>query len=123
MQVQINTDRNIEGSESLIAQARAVVDSALARVSDHLTQVTVHLSDNNSDKKGGIDDIRCVMEAHIEGRQPIAVTDDAATWEQAINGAAGKLSRMIETSLGRSRHQAERRTDPPPAGSDLRDSS
>ncbi len=119
MQIQINTDRNIEGSESLMAQVRGVIDSALSRISDHVTQVTVHLSDNNSDKKDGIDDIRCVMEAHLEGRQPMAVTDEAATWEQAVRGAAGKLVRMLETTLGRARHQADRRTDPPLSGSKL----
>ena len=121
MQIQINTDRNIEGSEELLAQARGVVDSALARISDQVTQVTVHLSDNNSDKKGGVDDIRCVMEAHLEGRQPMAVTAEASTWEQAVHGAAGKLVRMLETTLGKARHQEDRRTDPPLPGSKLGD--
>ena len=67
MQVQINTDHNIEGHEAMATQVSGVVESALSRFSDHITQVAVHLSDENSDKKGGNDDIRCMMEAHLEG--------------------------------------------------------
>ena len=79
MQIQINTDRNIEGREALATQVSGVVESALSRFSDHITRVEVHLSDENSAKKGGHDDIRCMMEARLEGRQPVAVTHQAAT--------------------------------------------
>ncbi|MDP2604002.1 MAG: HPF/RaiA family ribosome-associated protein [Deltaproteobacteria bacterium] len=116
MQIQINTDRNIEGHEALAAQVTGVVESALSRLSDHITRVEVHLSDENSDKKGGNDNMRCMMEARIEGRQPIAVTHQAATLDQAVGGAAGKLTRMIENTLGRLRDQKSRRTDPPSPG-------
>lgn len=43
------------------------------------------------------------MEARLEGRQPIAVTHEAATGHQAIDGAADKLERFIESTLGRLR--------------------
>jgi hypothetical protein len=32
---------------------------------------------------------------------------------QAVDGAADKLTRLIESTLGRLHHQANRRTDPP----------
>jgi hypothetical protein len=54
-----------------------------------------------------------VMEARLEGRQPVAVTHQAATLDQAVEGAAHKLARLIESTLGRSHDQASRRTDPP----------
>jgi ribosome-associated translation inhibitor RaiA len=117
MQVQVNTDRNIEGHEALAAQFSGVVESALNRLSDHITRVEVHLSDENSDKKGGNDNMRCMMEARLEGRQPIAVTHWAATLDQAVDGAAGKLSRRIASTIGRLRDQKSHRTDPPPPGS------
>ena len=63
----------------------------------------VHLSDENSDKKCGNDDMRCVMEARLEGRQPIAATHQAATLDQAVDGATDKLTRWIESTLGRLR--------------------
>jgi hypothetical protein len=44
-----------------------------------------------------------MMEARLEGRHPIAVTHQAATVEQAMEGAADKLKRSIESTLGRLR--------------------
>ena len=123
MQIQINTDGNIEGHEALAAQVSSVVESALSRLSDHITRVEVHLSDENSDKKGGNDDIRCMMEARLEGRQPIAVTHQAATLDQAVDGAADKLARLVESTLGRLREQKSRRTDPSPPGPKLPEQS
>lgn len=116
MKVLINTDRNIEGHEALAAEVSGVVEGALSRFSDVITRVEVHLSDENSDKKGGNDDIRCMMEARLEGRQPIAVTHQAATVTQAADSAANKLGNLIETILGRQQRQQRQRTDPPPPG-------
>jgi len=42
-----------------------------------------------------------MMEARLDGHQPTAVTHHAANLDQAINGAADKLQRSIESSLGR----------------------
>lgn len=80
MQIQINVDRNIEGHEALTAQVSGAVQSALSRISEHITRVEVHLSDENSNKKGGNDDMRCVMEARVEGHRPIAVTHGQRSW-------------------------------------------
>ena len=111
MQVQINTDRNVEGREKLAATVTDLVESALSRVSDHITRVEVHLSDENS-VKNSQDDMRCMMEARLEAREPVAVTHQAATLDEAVEGAAGKLIRLIESTLGRLRDQKRRRTDP-----------
>ena len=113
MQVQINTDHNIGGHEAFTARVRGVVESALSRVREHITRVEVHLSDENGDKSGK-NDMRCVMEARLDGRQPVAVTEQAETLEQAVDGAADKLARLIESTLGRLHDQASRRTDPAP---------
>lgn len=102
MQIKTNTDRNIEGSEELSAQVEAVVGGALERFSDQITRVEVHLSDENGGR-GGSDDKRCMMEARVEGRQPTAVTHEAPTVEEAMEGAAAKLERSLESTLGRLR--------------------
>lgn len=115
MQIQVNTDRNIKEQEAPTAQVSSVVESALSRFSDHITRVEVHLGDENSDKKAGHDSMRCMMEARLEGRRPIAVTHQAATLDLAVNGAADKLSRLIESTLGRLREQQSDRTDPDPS--------
>lgn len=116
MQIQVNTDHNIEGHEALIAQVKGVVESALSRYSAHITRVEVHLSDENSDKKSGVNDMRCVMEARLEGRKPVAVTEHATTVEQAVDGAADKLARLIESSRDRLHEKASHQTDPFPPG-------
>ena len=115
MQIQINTDHNIELHESLAAEINTVVESALSRFSDHISRLEVHLSDENSDNKVGHDDMRCMMEARLEGRQPIAVTHQAASLNQAVDSAADKLARLIENTLGRLHEQRSHRTDPDPS--------
>jgi len=122
MQIQINTDHNIEGHEELAAQVRSIVKSALSRISDHITRVEVHLSDESSHKSSQ-NDKRCMMEARLEGRQPIAVNHQAATLDQAVGGAADRLTRLIESTLGRLRDQKSHRTDPPLPGPKLSEKS
>ena len=113
MQIQVNTDRHIEGQERLAAWASGVVEQALSRVGDRITRVEVHLSDENGDRSGQHDQ-QCVMEARLEGRQPIAVTHQAATMDQAVNGAAEKLTSAIEGIIGRQRDQRRRPAEPLP---------
>ena len=113
MQVQVNTDHHIGGHEALVAHVRDIVERALSRFRDHITRVEVHLSDENGDKSGQRDK-RCMMEARLEGRQPVAVTHQAATLDAALDGAAGQLTRLIEKTRGRLRDQRSTRTDPPP---------
>ena len=110
MNIQINTDHNIQGNEALIAKFSSTIKSALVRVSDHITSAQVHLSDENGDKSGK-NDKRCMIEARLEGRQPIVVTDHAATLNQALDGATDKLISMIESILGRQRDQRSHKTE------------
>ncbi len=112
MQIQVNTDRNIVGDESLAAHVRGVVEGALGRYSDHITRVEVHLADENS-HKGGPNDKRCVMEARLEGRKPVVATHEAATARQAVDGAAEKLLAVIESTLGRLLDKKRSKAAPP----------
>jgi hypothetical protein len=100
MQIEISTDRTVEGSEALSARVKGAVENALSRFSSRISRVEVHLGDENG-KKGGQDDKRCMMEARIDGRPPSAVTHYATTLELAVTGAAGKLKRSVESILGR----------------------
>lgn len=100
MQVQVHTDANIEGREGLIAHVTSVVEDSLARFRGRITRVEVHLGDENSHKTGQADK-RCMMEARLEGRPPAAVTHHAPSVHQAVDGAAEKLLRLLESTLGR----------------------
>jgi ribosome-associated translation inhibitor RaiA len=100
MQIQINTDHHIEGHEALAAWATGEIKGALSHQSAQIMRIEVHLSDDNG-RKTGTDDKRCMLEARMVGRPPLAVTQLAPTLYQAVTGAADKLNRMIESSLGR----------------------
>lgn len=100
MQIQINTDHNIEGREALAAHVHDVVEGALKRLAEHITRVEVHLGDENADK-GGLSNKRCMIEVRMEGRPPVAVTNHAENLHQALDGAADKAVRLIESALGR----------------------
>jgi len=101
MKVHLNTDKNISGSEGLSGHADRVVGGALERFADRLTRVEAHLSDVNSHKNGDGVDKRCMLEARVAGHQPIAVTEDAETVEQALSGAAQKLKRALDSMFGK----------------------
>jgi hypothetical protein len=45
------------------------------------------------------------MEARLEGHQPIAVTQEAETMDQAVDGAVGKLKSLLDHTLGRLRER------------------
>ena len=100
MKIKINTDDNIKGSAALEQQTEVVVKSALGHLAKHVTRVEVHLSDENGKKAGGRDK-RCMMEARLEGRQPIAVTDESESLDGAIAGAADELERSLDHTLDR----------------------
>ena len=101
MLIQVNTDSNIEGNTELVQQIESAVRDGLDRFSEHVTRVEIHLSDENSENKFGINDKRCLLEARLAGLQPISVSDQAATPEQAVDGAIEKLTRSLDSTLGR----------------------
>ncbi len=109
MQIQINTDRNIEGHDALSSQVSSTVDAALSRFKDHISRVEVHLRDENSSKKESVDDMHCMLEARLAGKKPLAVKNNAETTQQAVDGALDKLTRLLDSTLGRQRDKRGRR--------------
>lgn len=105
MLIQINSDSNIEGDNARAQLVESVIRDSLDRFSEQITRVEVHLSDENSEKKFDANDIRCLLEARIAGLQPIAVSHQAATLDQAVDGAVGKLRRSLDSTLGRLGHR------------------
>jgi len=101
MQIQVNTGSQTPGSEELTRRVNDLIHHRLSRFADRITRVEVHLTDENSASKSGGNDKRCQIEVRLAGMQPISVTDHADSHELALNGAAGKMSRLIESTLGR----------------------
>jgi hypothetical protein len=104
MLIQVNTDHNITGEAALIAEVETAVEQTLGRFGDRITRVEVHLSDENSDKKSGAEDMRCLLEARLVGLQPISLSHRAATVMQAVEGAAEQMERSLDSTLGRLGH-------------------
>jgi ribosome-associated translation inhibitor RaiA len=100
MQIQINTHPPIDSSEARDEWARGAVESELSHLSEHFTRVEVYFSDENAGKGAAVA-LRCTAEARMNGRAPVAVTNDAASFDAALNGAVQKLARAIEHAIGR----------------------
>lgn len=102
MQVHINTDKNIEGSDRMEAYFSEVLQNTLKRFEDKITSLEVHIGDENGDKtKGG--DKRCMIEARVTGLNPQAVTNHADTVELAVKGAADKMKHLLEHTFDKMR--------------------
>jgi ribosome-associated translation inhibitor RaiA len=95
MQIQVHAGNHVSGDARLGEYADAVIRGAVERFSDSITRIDAHFADENSEKASP-NDKRCTLEAHLSGRSPVAVTVLAATAGEALNGAAGKLERMLD---------------------------
>ena len=102
MRIEISTDGNINGDDTFTNHIKELVQDSLGHFGDRITRVEVHLTDANADKSGQ-DDKHCMIEARLAGRQPTAVTHAAETSEKAAKGAADKMKRSLESTLGRLR--------------------
>ena len=101
MKIQINTDKNIPGHEALAHSVETILQQVLARFSEQITRVEVHLSDENSATKAGLPDKRCLLEVRLSGRQPVSVSEQAKTVDQAVRGAAQKMVSSLESETGK----------------------
>ena len=103
MHIEISTDNSIDGSESLSSNIKGLVQDELAYLEEHFTRIEVHLRDAGTSTTGQ-EEKHCMMEVRLKGRQPTVVTHTAATLELAAKGAASKLKRSLESTLGKRAH-------------------
>ena len=97
MDIQFNTSSNIEGSDRLSDYFSSVINKSLNRFENHLTRVEVHLSEEGSNTAVK----KCTLEARLKNLNPLAVTNNGSSHEEAIKGAIEKLKRAIDTTTGR----------------------
>ena len=102
MQIQINTDKNIDGNNRLVDYYTSELQKELARFDDKITRVEVHLGDENSEKFGK-NDKRCLIEVRVANMQPIAVTDHSDTIEKAFYTALNKVKKVLDTAFEKMR--------------------
>jgi hypothetical protein len=99
MKIQFNTDKTIAGDERNETFFSNQISEALQRFDSKVTRVEVHLKDENGNKDS-VNSRSCILEARIEGRQPIAVTAQANTVAQTVSDAINKLKSSLKTILG-----------------------
>ena len=99
MQILLNTDPHIDGSQQMAQHLETVVQEALGRFGGHITRVQAHLSDANGHARANPEEVQCTLEARLAGLEPIVAKDRAGSAHQAIQGAVGKLRRAIATVL------------------------
>ena len=100
MKIQIITDRHISGTKEKTEPIIETIRVSLKRFSERITRIEVHLSDENSKKKGQ-KDIKCVLEARLKGLDPVAVTDHSEKVENAVDGALDKMTSKLDRTLGK----------------------
>lgn len=109
MQVQVHTDDNIQGGDSLAQWIQTESTARLARFREHITRIEVFLTDSAAGKTGA-NDKRCRVEARPAGRPPVTVTADADKVADAFTGALEKLMRALDADLGRVKDRNARET-------------
>ena len=102
MNIQFNTANSINGSETMNTRLSEIIAEKLSRFSDYITRIEAHLSDSDGQKEGQ-NDKQCVLEARLEGLQPIAVTSNANTYDEAVTGAISKLKSSLDSTIGKLR--------------------
>jgi hypothetical protein len=101
MKVQVNTSNDIDNKETLERWAGEYLNEQLARFEQDITSIEVQLTDENHAAKGGGVDKRCMLEARVNGRAPIAVTNYAPDQNLAFRGATEKLEHALDHAFGK----------------------
>jgi len=100
MTIQFNADNNLTIHEEFRDKLKDQLSDELNRFSEYITRLEVHFSDENGHKDGQ-NDKRCMLEARVQGRQPIAVTADANNYELAVDASVEKLKSSLDSVFGR----------------------
>lgn len=99
---------NLQTSSAIEAWVHRKLVGAFRRYGSNMTAVEVHFEDVNGPKHGAAD-ARCVMEARVNGRSPIAVQARADDLYGAIDAASRKLDAAIARVVERADTRARRR--------------
>jgi hypothetical protein len=103
MIIQFNTDKTIEVKERYESYFTTKIKQDLKRFQNDISRIEAHISDENG-KKDGVNAIRCLLEARIEGKKPISVVDQGNTIELAISGSTAKLKTLLGSMIGKSKN-------------------
>ncbi len=98
--IQIHADNQIESDNERDSRLEEQIRQRLARFEGRITDVKVHVTDVNGPRGGGAD-LRCSIEARVNGIPPVAAIDEGDTVDRAVIGAAKKVVRALDHQLGK----------------------
>jgi hypothetical protein len=101
IKVLVNTSNDVENKDSLQRWASEYLNEHLARYDQDLTSIEVQMTDENHAARGGGVDKRCMLEARVTGRSPVAVTQFAEDQNVAFRGATEKLAHALDHAFGK----------------------
>lgn len=102
MDIRINTDNYVNNTAEFSDELSSSLSQKLEKFKEHITTVEVHLSDENH-IKGGADDKRCLIEARLQGMDPIASSAKGETLREAFASATKKIERIVGDAIARRR--------------------
>jgi len=97
MKVEISSDKPI--TQATFDMLVAVVESGLSRHQDRLTRAEVHLKGVGAD--GPTKLLECRLEVRPAGRDPVVTSNESASLDDSVSGAAGKMDRLLGSLFGR----------------------
>ena len=98
----LTIEETYELADAILDNDLQEIKKELARFDDKITRIEVHLGDENGDKFGK-NDKKCMIEARMEKKNPIAVTAHSDTPEKAFYEAVEKIKRSLSTTLEKMR--------------------
>lgn len=92
--IQVNTDHNISGSDELQDYVEIHLSEILSRFKGAITRVEIYLSDENAGKSGRMGK-RCLIEARVSHQHSIVVNHNENSIHQAIEKASDNLLQAL----------------------------
>ncbi len=102
MEILINTHNNISASAEMRSYLKSDLEASFERFAEHLTRLEVKISDENGSKEGE-NDKKVLLEARLKGMQPLVVTGNGNSIDQAISDASTKLKTSLDSTMGKLR--------------------
>jgi ribosome-associated translation inhibitor RaiA len=103
MVIQFDTAQSIKATDAFRAPFIEILNEKLDRFDKQISRLEVHLSDENG-HKDGVNDKRCLLEAHIAGKPHVVVTNHGNSYEQAMDGAINKMIASLHSLHERLEH-------------------
>ena len=100
MYIQIRTDNQVDSDGERDTRLEDQIRQRLARFENRITDVEVHVQDGNG-ARGGASDLKCTLEARLNGIPPVAVAEHGTSVDRCILAAAKKAVRALDHQLGR----------------------